>query len=170
MDKIFLKGTYGYENFIDNEIKTTLLDWTHTNLTNFKENPISPNRKYKKINSGDSIYNLVVNLKTRIINQENITDFIVEPYYEDYIGVNLIGGKIHRHKDDTQSGYIHTRWNLILSYPESGGHSIYNEEINVLKENLIWRCDASEYFHSSTEVIGDKPRITLSLGFLIPKI
>lgn len=170
MEKIFLTGTYGYKNFIDEATKTTLLDWTFSNLTNFKDNTISPYRKYKKIKVEDSIHSLVMNLKTQIINQENITNWITEPDYEDYIGVNLTGGKIHRHKDDTQSGYTHTRWNLILSYPESGGHSIYNDETNILEEKLIWKCEASEYFHSSTEVVGDKPRITLSLGFLIPKI
>lgn len=39
--------------------------------------------------------------------------------------------------------------------------------MNVLEEKMIWRCEAGKYTHGSTKVESEKPRITLSLGFLI---
>jgi hypothetical protein len=56
---------------------------------------------------------------------------------------------------------------VILKYPTEGGHSIYNGKINVLKENMVWRCVAGKVIHGSVPVKGEIPRITLSLGFLI---
>jgi hypothetical protein len=90
--------------------------------------------------------------------------------YDNFIGVNSEGSSIHNHTDKNEKDYIHTRWNLILSYPENGGHSIYNNNINILEENLIWKCVAGKYTHGSTKVIGKKPRITLSIGFLIKEV
>ena len=77
------------------------------------------------------------------------------------------GAFIHKHMDFNQGNLVHTRWNLILSYPEEGGHSIYNDQINILEENLIWKCVAGKVAHGSTKVIGKKPRITLSLGYML---
>jgi hypothetical protein len=167
IEKIELKGTYAYKNFIDDEIKQTLLSWTDTNYQSFIVNPKSFGRRYKLISSDDSIHELVLTIKNKIIELENITDWKKEPVYDDFIGVNSEGSSIHNHTDKNYGDYIHTRWNLILSYPEDGGHSIYGDNINILEENLIWKCVAGKYSHGSTKVIGKKPRITLSIGFLI---
>jgi hypothetical protein len=67
-------------------------------------------------------------------------------------------------------GYTHVRYNIILSYPEQGGHSLYNGKINELKERMVWRCVAGKVKHGSIPVIGEKPRITLTLGFQIKEI
>jgi hypothetical protein len=166
-EKIELKKTYAYRNFIDDEAKQSLLDWVELNYPSFIVNPISKGRKFRKILNEDSIYQLVSTIKNTIIEIEGINDWKKEFRYGDFIGINSEGASIHVHSDYNDGEYIHTRWNLILSYPEDGGHSMYGGEINVLEENLIWKCVAGKYFHGSTEVIGSKPRITLSLGFLI---
>jgi hypothetical protein len=170
IEKVELNGTYAYKNFIDGEIKQTLLNWVDENYSSFKINPMNYGRKFKKISINDSIYELVSTIKNKIIELENITDWKKEPMFEDYIGVNIEGGFIHTHMDRNDGNYIHTRWNLILSYPEDGGHSIYNGYVNILEENLIWKCIAGKFTHGSTEVIGKKPRITLSIGFLIKEV
>lgn len=167
MEKFFLNDTYGYKNFISDETKEIFLTWIDKNLETFSENPNGPNRKFRVIEKKDSIFEHVQNLKNKIIEIEKITQWTIEPIFGDYFGINYKGGKIHLHRDNNAYGKIHTRWNLILSYPLEGGHSIYNEKINVLEENLIWKCVAGIYGHGSTEVVGEKPRITLSLGFLI---
>jgi hypothetical protein len=169
-EKVELKKTYAYRNFIDDETKQGLLDWVESNYHAFIVNPINKGRKLREISTEDSIHELISTIKNRLIEIEDINDWKKEPMYGDFIGIISKGSAIHVHTDYNKGDYIHTRWNLILSYPEDGGHSIYDGEINTLEENLIWKCVAGKYFHGTTEVIGDKPRITLSLGFLIKEV
>ena len=106
-------------------------------------------------------------LRQRVIHLEKIKDFKTEPVFQDYFGINSDGGAIHVHTDPNQPPYIHTRYNIILSYPERGGESLYGTDINILQERLVWKCIAGKVMHGSTPVVGNKPRISLSLGFLI---
>jgi len=166
MEKIKLKGTYGYKNFISNQEKEILVNWTKKNISNFIQN--GEGRGYGILKQfSDSPLKLVNKLRNRIIEIENINEWKEEPYFFDYIGVNTKGGSIHPHTDPNDGDYIHTRYNIILRYPEKGGESIYGDNINKLEENLVWKCIAGKVLHASTPVIGSKPRITLSLGFLI---
>lgn len=167
MEKVFLKKTYGYKDFIDDNQKNTLLEWVDINLPKFRVHATGPKRRNRKITTEETIYGLVQEIKNSIISVENIGYWEEEPEYGDYIGINFQGGFIHSHRDPNKDELIHTRWNLILSYPEIGGHSIYDGEINVLEEKMIWKCIAGKYTHGSTVVESEKRRITLSLGFLI---
>ena len=162
-----MNKTYGYKNFITENQRNILLDWVNNNFGTFKINPSGPHRRNRKINNEDSIYGLVNEIKNKIIRVENIEDWEEEPNYGDYIGINSKGGFIHVHQDPNKGNSVHTRWNLILSYPEIGGHSIYDGTINILEENMIWKCVAGKFAHGSTVVEGEKKRVTLSLGFLI---
>ena len=166
MEKTKLKGTYGYKNFISNPEKEYLVNWVDTNINSFKDN--GEGRKYCILkNVLNSPLDLIKNIKNRIIQVENIKNWKPEPEYDDYIGINNIGASIHPHMDPNYGDYIHTRYNVILSYPLEGGESIYGNNINKLEENIVWKCIAGKVLHSSKPVIGFKPRITLSLGFLI---
>jgi len=167
MEKFLLEGTYGYKNFVDNETKGQILNWINENIESFRENEKGPSRKFRVLSEKDKLYDVVHNIKSKIIDTEQIRNWKPEPSFGDYIGINYQGAFIHQHVDINEGKLIHTRWNLILSYPNEGGHSIYDGKINVLEENMIWKCEAGKYQHGSVKVIGDKPRITLSLGFLI---
>ena len=168
MYKILLNGTYGYENFINDQERNYLLNWVQNNIHEFLLNKNGEGRYFRSLKEiTNSPLDLVKNLKKRIIKLENIIDWVEEPLMSDYIGINLKGAAIHPHTDPNQDNYVHTRYNIILSWPEGGGESIYGENINNLKENLIWKCIAGKVQHASMPVRGDKPRITLSLGFLI---
>lgn len=174
MKKIELHDTYGYENFINVEEQLFLLKWIEENINLFKINPITlegelygSRKAYIVENEDDGCFDLVKKIKNKLIKIENIKDWIEEPYYKDLIGINSTGGSIHQHTDLNIDGYTHIRYNVILKYPTEGGHSIYNGKINVLKENMVWRCVAGKVRHGSVPVKGEIPRITLSLGFLI---
>ena len=172
MFKVQLYDTYGYENFISDTEQLFLLDWIKENefLFPINESKSSPygSRKYLVVNDlHTNIFELVRSIKNRIIDLEKIDDWVIEPNFEDGIGINKEGGNIHLHSDPNLEGYTHVRYNVILSYPNEGGHSIYNGKINELKEKMVWRCVAGKVMHGSTPVIGDKPRVTLSLGFQI---
>lgn len=166
MHRVELNNTYGYKNFIFEEEKISLLKWCEENDKKFIPNGFG--RKYCVLRGVDeNVSELVSRIKNRIIGLENITEWVEETLYYDYIGINTRGGAIHKHKDPNLDGYTHTRYNVILSYPEEGGHSKYGGVINVLEENMVWKCVAGKVEHGSTPVIGNTPRITLSLGFQI---
>tara|TARA_B110000208_G_scaffold72903_2_gene93940 strand:+ start:985 stop:1539 length:555 start_codon:yes stop_codon:yes gene_type:complete len=168
MKKVLLNGTYAYSNFISENEKDYLLDWVNENKYKFPANLTSKNRHFTILkNMENSPLELVEEIKNRIIELENIQDWLDEPLMHDYIGINSQGGAIHPHTDPNQDDYTHTRYNVILSWPERGGESIYGDNINTLEENMVWKCVAGKVKHSSKITIGPKPRITLSLGFLI---
>lgn len=166
-EKIEWKTTYGYKNFISEDTQKIFLDWTSENLETFVFNQFGPNRKNRTIAKEDNIFPLVQNLKKQILEVENKDFHKINLSLRDYIGINFEGAFIQLHADYAEPGITHTRWNLVLSYPEEGGESIYNGEINKLEERLIWKCEASKYMHGSKKVIGKKPRITLSMGFML---
>jgi hypothetical protein len=165
---ITLNGTYGYKNFISNKDKKCLLEWIQNNKKYFKANIYGANREYCVLKNIPNIpITIIEKLKKRIIELDNIEEWIEDPLYYDFIGINYETGHIQPHKDPNVEGYTCTRYNIILMYPENGGHSIYGNEINILEENMVWKCIAGKVQHASTPVEGNKPRITLSLGFQI---
>ena len=179
MKKIILNDTYGYEEFITNDEQKTLLFWTNSNSHLIKINTTNShtiNAPYGSRQIGilnkipNSPLDLVKKIKDRVIEIEKINDWILDPMFEDAIGINKEGGSIHLHTDQNVEGYTHVRYNIILSYPYEGGHSIYNGRINELKERMVWRCVAGRVEHGAVPVIGKKPRITLTLGFQIKDV
>lgn len=179
MNRIELNDTYGYEEFITIEEQQELLLWTSNNSNLFQINETGSdavNSPYgsRKIGILKKIKNspleLVKRIKDRVIEIEQIKNWKEEPDFKDAIGIHGDSGAIHIHTDRNAPGYVHIRYNIILSYPIEGGHSIYNDKINILKERMVWRCVAGRVPHGSTTVIGNKPRTTLTLGFLIPDI
>jgi hypothetical protein len=165
MEKIELKGTYGYKNFISDEEKEIMLSWVINNEKKFTSN--GNNRAFFTFNEPTPISDLIKHIKKKVIQIETITDWKEEPANLDYIGVNSKGGFIHEHLDLNDGDYIQIRYNVILSYPDDGGESIYGGEVNVLEENMVWKCVSGKVKHASNVVKSDKKRITLSLGFLI---
>lgn len=176
MKKVQLNDTYGYEDFITDEERDIILKWVKENENYFKINtkesdkinaPYGSRKICKLQDTPNSPIELVTKIKNRVIELENINDWVLDPNFKDSIGINEEGGSIHIHCDGNLDGRTHVRYNILLSYPEEGGHSIYNGKINVLKEKLVWRCVAGKVKHGSVPVVGKKPRITLTLGFQI---
>jgi len=172
MKKILLPyDTWGYYDFISEKEQTILLYWAKNNFHRLLPNPISPNRFFAaRVNTFDNLpieYNII---KQRIIEIDNIIPYKIDPSYGDFLSFNFEGGAIHKHIDSNQRGHIHTRYNLILSKPEQGGHPIYNDKKIPFEERFIWRTQAGKFYHESMPVIGKKPRVNISFGFSIPDI
>lgn len=176
MKKVKLNDTYAYEDFISESEQKFILDWIEKNENIFIVNETAVNkthspyggRKFYIVKEETNIiYNIVKKIKERVIDIEDIKEWVKEPNFYDMIGINGEGGSIHVHTDPNLQGYTHVRYNVILRYPQSGGHSIYNGKINVLKEKMVWRCVAGQVKHGSVPTEGKIPRITLSLGFQI---
>jgi hypothetical protein len=164
MIKISLPKTWAYENFITDEEHKSLLNFCYSVRNKLRNNGLG--RFYE-----DHVISRLkppkefLDVKQRIIETENFTDYEIDSIFEDFISFNENGGSIHEHKDQNHSGRIHTRYNLLLSVPEVGGNPIYEGNIIEVKEKMLWRCEAGLYNHASLPVEGIKPRINISFGF-----
>jgi hypothetical protein len=114
--------------------------------------------------SGDAI-----NFRLTCYKQLGISLFEEEPMFGIFLGVNNETGFVHEHKDPSKEGSYHTRLNFLLSKPHKGGMPIINHKEFEVEEGECWLNLASEWMHSSTPVVGPKPRIVLSLGALVRK-
>ena len=75
---------------------------------------------------------------------------------------------INSHRDDSIDNHNHIRYNLCILKPFDGGDCVYdNKKISLMERHYI-KCNATK-FHSTTSVIGIKPRIMVSYGILTKK-
>jgi hypothetical protein len=75
---------------------------------------------------------------------------------------------LHEHTDPNEGELIHTRFNVYVQIPEIGGYPIYNNILCKLKERTYICCRAGIDKHYCEKVIGNRERIVLSYGFLLP--
>ena len=168
MIKVNLPNTWGYENFISDDEQSVLIDFANYIRPKLRNNGFG--RFYHDhIKVRYTVPKEFDEVKARIIETEQLENFILDPIFGDFISFNENGGAIHKHKDNNEPGFIHTRYNLICSMPDVGGNPIYENDIVEVKEKMLWRCEAGLYNHSSVEVRGSKPRINISFGFQIKK-
>lgn len=167
MVKISLpNNTWAYLNFINDDEKNALIEWMYSLLDS--KDIVSPNGRTSKLNMElwNDLPEVYKNVKNRIIELENLKDNGA-PAYGDFISFNFEGANIQPHSDPNRGKLIHTRYNLLLSVPDSGGEPIYGNELIPIQEKMIWRCQAGVYIHSSRPVVGSKPRLNISFGFLV---
>ena len=159
---------------IDKESKDKIVDWTQNNYKNldyFVNNGFG--RRYCSVDKFDTeITDLVNQIAVEKYTQIGIIGSYVEPTFGHFIGVNTNGGNVHPHTDQNMNNLIHTRINFMLSLPKEGGEPLIHigEEEHKLKidEGESWINLAGLWKHTSNIVSGDKPRIVLSLGALVP--
>jgi hypothetical protein len=165
MEKIY-KYSLNDEYIIDEEEQKEIVLWVKENYKKFNNNG---HQKYMK--SIDELYNVpqvIWKIKKKIIEKENIFDAIQEPLFRDSIGCMFNGGKLHQHIDPNKNGLIHTRFNVYVQLPFEGGYPIYNNKLCKLKERTYICCRAGVDLHECQEVKGDRERIIISYGFLLP--
>lgn len=141
-------------------------EWAIHNVATFKNNPAGANRKFKVLDGNDYPQE-ALEVKNQIVSAFNLEGKQQEPMYKDFCGFITEGGFVHKHRDPNIGQLTHTRFNVLVSKPLAGGVAVIDgKEINV-EEGDVWRCDAGLYEHWTTPVIGAKPRIVLSFGFLL---
>lgn len=106
-------------------------------------------------------------IKRQIISTYDLQSSEQEPMFKDLCGYITDGGAIHPHSDPDHNGKQHVRFNVMVSKPETGGMPVQDGIDIVVQEGDVWRCDASRVMHWCTPVVGGKPRIVLSYGFLL---
>jgi hypothetical protein len=150
--------------FITNSEKQELNDWANVNKNRFTPNGFG--RQFG-IFSNIGYPKAALAIRKRIIEQFSLGSAIQEPMFKDYCGYITNGGAIHQHKDPNQGKLIHTRFNVMISKPIEGGEPVQAGVVIKVEEGDVWRCDAGLVEHWCNTVIGDKPRIVLSFGFLV---
>jgi hypothetical protein len=153
---------------ITEEERIFLLNWIQSKENKFIPNQVSPNRKYfpfESSNDADDHLYLLSDIKNRIVKKEKIKNYISDPLIGDFISWITNNGRIHAHKDCCEIGKL-VRYNLAVSLPDVGGRPIYDGELIDLKEKECVRCDCTS-IHETEVVVGNKPRIVVSFGFLI---
>jgi hypothetical protein len=106
-------------------------------------------------------------IRQQIVEANGLQACDTEPMFQDFCGFIIEGGAIHQHQDFDHSGKQHVRFNVMVSKPEAGGAPMQNGVEIPAEEGDVWRCDASLVRHWCTPVVGVKPRIVLSYGFLL---
>lgn len=92
----------------------------------------------------------------------------VEPIFENMTGNHYQeGAHVHTHIDQAPDGFVHTRCNLMLKKPLSGGNPVLDGEELEVQEGDLWLCLASLEYHSSTPISGGE-RLIFSFGGLVP--
>jgi len=149
---------------IPKELLTPIAEWA--NLTYKSFNPNGYGRQYgvlQELNPPKEVWDI----KKLIVKKHTLHNAKQEPMFKDFCGFITEGGAIHPHKDPNDGSLVHTRFNVMISKPIEGGEPIQNGVVVKVNEGDVWRCDAGIVKHWCSPVVGGKPRIVLSYGFLL---
>ncbi len=171
MNKVPLENTYGYEDFITEDERLFLTEWAINNNAYLNKNDDGPNRRFGRLDSLSNIPPIVTELKNKVVELESIKKVIEAPQNADWLGIQWENAFVEPHLDfnGLNKKYYTRRYNILISLPEEGGEPIYGNKILKVKERMLWRCEAGLIVHSSVPNKGNKPRINLSFGFLMPR-
>ena len=163
-------GIYKYTSnddfIISIEEQNEIVQWIKKNYTKLNNNGF--NRFMKSMDEIDNLPPIVWDIKKRIVEKEQLENAIPDPLFRDSIGCMLDGAQLHEHVDPNKEGLIHTRFNLYVQLPIEGGYPIYSNKTLKLKERTYICCRAGVDLHSCELVKGDRERIIISYGFLLP--
>lgn len=149
-----------------------IVNWTRKNYKYFKENGY--NRYMQKLEYFEDVPECIWNAKNKIIEIEQLHDFEQEPMFKDSIGYMCDGGQLHIHTDlnpppnEKCEQLYHTRFNLYVQLPKKGGYPIYNNIHCTLNERTYICCRSNLDKHYCAKVEGQRERIVISFGFLLP--
>ena len=151
------------------EEQEIIVNWIDTNYKLLDNNGYNRyNIKLSILKNKVEIPECIYKIKQRIVDIENLYDYQQEPLFEDSIGYMTDGGKLHKHTDPNVNNLVHTRFNVYVQLPNEGGYPIYGNNIYKLKERTYICCRAGIDYHECIQVKGERARIVLSFGFLLP--
>jgi len=92
----------------------------------------------------------------------------LEPIYKNMVGNHYLdGAAVQEHTDTAPEGFVHTRCNLMIKKPKTGGNPVLDGEELKIEEKDLWLCLASLEKHYSTPIKGGE-RLIFSFGGLVP--
>ena len=165
-------STYFYDDFISQEEQSTIRKWALRNEKYLIHGAKGPNRARQLFNKIPETLNILGDIKTRIIESENLHEIATDSVRGDYLSIQRNHAVVPPHMDvDIQPGngnwYYMCRYNIFISLPEIGGLPIYAGETLNITERSMLKVDAGLVIHGTTQIVGELPRIMLSYGFSI---
>jgi hypothetical protein len=159
------------EPILSEEEQEIIVEWTRNNYQYFiyngknKEDP----RYRQHLDFFKEVPCVFYDIKQRIIDKEDLHRYQQEPIFRDSIAYAKHGSQLHRHVDPNRFGLIHVRFNVYVQLPYQGGTPVYGNKDIILKERTYVCCRSGLDLHYAKKVIGERERIVISYGFLIPK-
>jgi len=122
------------------------------------------------LNYFDDVPPCIWDIKQKIVDIEQLSQYEQEPMFKDAIGYMVDGGALHLHKDSnpSESNLIHVRYNVYVQIPHEGGIPVYDGVECGLRERSYICCRSGIDPHYCTTVHGLRERVVLSFGFLMP--
>ena len=159
------------EPILSEEEQKIIVDWTRNNYQYFTctgKNKNDP--RYRQfLDFFGEIPPIFYEIKNRIMDKEDLHKYQQEPLFRDSIAYAQHGSQLHRHTDPNRFGLIHVRFNVYVQLPYQGGTPVYGDTNIYLKERTYVCCRSGLDSHHAEKVIGERERIVISYGFLIPK-
>jgi hypothetical protein len=158
--------------FLSPQEHSQLMHWTDTQLArgHLKINPYGEHRYFRSYEKNDPLVPSVFwKIRRRAVATFSVRDYEDEPDYRCFLGCNTEGGYVHRHIDASPPGKLHVRMNLMLSKPLAGGLPVIDGQEFNIEERDLWCFFPSIMPHESTPVVGDRKRVVVSIGILVPK-
>lgn len=156
------------EFILTEEEQTIIVSWVKQYYKYFFHNG---EQKYnQKLNYFKNFPKCILDIKKRIFDKEQLHEYTIEPIFKDSIGIMFEGSSLHFHTDPNpqDSDLIHTRYNVYVQLPEKGGYPIYNNIHCRLKERTYICCRSGLDMHGCAKVEGERERIIISFGVLLP--
>jgi len=151
-------------------LKESLVDFAlATGIQYFKSNSYGTGRRFCNLNLLDiHLTDQVKKFADSCFKEIFNVVVIEEPSFGNFLGVNNTGAYVHEHKDGKgPNNEWHVRLNFLIQKPLGGGMPVINGNTLSLNENDCWINLASQWYHSSTPVEGNRSRIVLSLGSFV---
>lgn len=147
--------------------RKAVTDWASSQYRHFQPN--GPSRQFGVLYRPDILApDECWAIRQRVVDHFELHSFFTEPILQDYCGIITEGGAIQPHRDSDNIDGVHVRYNVMISKPRLGGDPYQDGVLIPVEEGEVWRCNASRVAHWCSQVVGDRPRIVLSFGFLIP--
>jgi hypothetical protein len=153
---------------MNEEERLEIINWFCDN--HYRMNRIQFGRiDYTLKETDESVPLSIWNIKKRIVEKEKLEDYTQEPKYKDFFGAIMPGGRIHKHTDDNVDGLIHTRFNVFIMLPTNDLNTYYSGKVVDAKEGHYTMCKSGLDMHWTDVINENRPRLSLSFGFLIPR-
>jgi len=165
------RETVVLRGFLTAQEHKQLMYWADTQLArgHLTANPYGEHRWFRSYGKNDPLVPSVFwKIRRRAIAAFSVRDYEDEPDYRCFLGCNTQGGYVHRHIDSSPPGKLHVRMNLMLSRPAGGGMPVIDREEFDIEERDLWCFFPSIMPHESTPTTGDRKRIVVSIGILVP--
>ncbi len=160
------------ECILSEQEQYTIVEWTRKHFKYFLNNSRNGenNKYFQKLSYFDNLPKCIWDIRQRIFDKEQLHDYNIEPIFKDSIGIMFNEAELHLHTDPnpSNSDLIHTRYNVYVQLPIKGGYPIYNGKHCRLKERTYICCRSGIDLHCCAKVEGERERIVISFGVLVP--